>query len=233
VTYNLGLALAELGKRVLIVDADLHNPNIHVVSQLPNVVGLSTAIATDQPWQKLIHSSRAQSMDGMQVTSNHLPRLTSSSNGYGNGTLTTQQVKLPHLHSEKQIQRLSVGRPDILTAGPSPLNPIAWLSSARMGELLEEWAQAYDYVLIDTPPVVGVADAQSLAAKVDGVVLVVGVDQATRPAVTRAVELLSGTGCNIPGVVVNLVDRDRQSYGHPRSYGAYYGKSRPDIDAVG
>lgn len=229
VTYNLGLALAELGKRVLIVDADLHNPNIHVVSQLPNVVGLSTAIATDQPWQKLIHTSPFQDLR-MDVdprdTDAELPKITASSNGYGNSALVA------NLKPRETTQQMVVQRPDILTAGPSPLNPIAWLSSHRMTELLEEWSQAYDYVLIDTPPVVGVADAQSLAAKVDGMVLVVGIDQASRPAVTRAMEILMGTGCNMPGVVVNLVEHDRQGYGHPRSYGAYYGKSRPDIDPV-
>jgi len=228
VTYNLGLALAELGKRVLIVDADLHNPNIHVVSQLPNVVGLSTAIATNQPWQKLIHTSPFQDLRmDIETQGSAIERpAAANANGHGSSALVTNL-------QPKHTQQMPVRRPDILTAGPSPLNPIAWLSSHRMTELLEEWSQAYDYVLIDTPPVVGVADAQSLAAKVDGVVLVVGVDQATRPAVTRAIELLMGTGCNIPGVVVNLVDRDRQGYGHPRSYGAYYGKSRPDIDAIG
>lgn len=229
VTYNLGLALAELGKRVLIVDADLHNPNVHVVSQLPNVVGLSTAIATDQPWQKLTHTNPFQDlrMDvNPQGTNIELPQIPASSNGHGNSALITNL-------KPKQNQRMVVQRPDILTAGPSPLNPIAWLSSSRMTELLEEWSQAYDYVLIDTPPVVGVADAQSLAAKVDGMILVVGVDQATRPAVARAMELLLGTGCNIPGVVVNLVSSDRQGYGHPQIYGSYYGKSRSDFDTVG
>lgn len=229
VTYNLGLGLAELGKRVLIVDADLHNPSIHVVSQLPNVVGLSTAIATDQPWQKLIHSSSLQSLRGdtnTQGVDTEISKVDASSNGHGNSILVTSL-------QPKQAQQMIIRRPDILTAGPSPLNPIAWLSSAKMTELLEEWSQAYDYVLIDTPPVVGVADAQTLAAKVDGVVLVVGVDHVTRPAVSRAMELLMGTGCSMPGVVVNLVERDRLGYGHPHSYGAYYGKHLQNDQEMG
>lgn len=231
VTYNLGLALAELGKRVLIVDADLHNPSIHVVSQLPNVVGLSTAIATDQPWQRLIHSSPFKDAEmNLPVPKNELPQLVSSVNS--DGTLSLNNPSLPHAYGKQVVQTRSIvgQRPDILTAGPSPLNPIAWLSSARMTELLEEWTQAYDYVLIDTPPVVGVADAQSLAARVDGMILVVGVDQATRSAVTRAMELLMGTRCNLPGMVVNLIEHDRSGYGHPSGYGSYYGKARPDQD---
>ncbi|MGF1577226.1 MAG: GumC family protein, partial [Cyanophyceae cyanobacterium] len=60
----------------------------------------------------------------------------------------------------------------LLTAGPVPPNPVVLLGSSTMERLLEEWRQAYRYVLIDTPPIVGIADAQSVANQVDGVVLV-------------------------------------------------------------
>lgn len=56
ITYNLGLALAELGRRVLIVDADFNQPFLHKVFGLPNQTGLSTAIATEIPWQELVQA---------------------------------------------------------------------------------------------------------------------------------------------------------------------------------
>lgn len=226
VTYNLGLALAELGKRVLVVDADLHNPSLHVVSQLPNSVGLSTAIATDQPWHKLIHSGNFKGMDvNFQATHVEQPKLAQSFDKSGAGTLVANhQSTQTHSDPASEVHHMVVRRPDILTAGPLPPNPIAWLNSEKMTDLLSEWSQAYDYVLIDTPPVVGIADAQSLATKVDGTILVVGIAQSSRSVVNRAMEILAGTRCHIPGVVVNLLDRDQKGYAYGADYASYYGR---------
>lgn len=176
-TYNIGRALAELGHRVLLVDADMRKPTIHQLLNRPNMFGLSTVIATDQGWRDIIYST-----DG--------------------------------------------GLLDVLTSGPTPPNPVALLDSAKMSLLVQEWRQAYDYVLVDTPPAVGVTDAQTIAPKLDRMVLVAGVERATRASLSEGIEVLQRCRCNMAGMIVNFVDRQQDGY-----YSAYYSYyTRPVIE---
>ncbi len=124
------------------------------------------------------------------------------------GDVTWQDVT--HLLVENRLH--------LLTAGPMPPNPVALLGSSTMARLLEEWRQVYRYVLIDTPPIVGIADAQSVANQVDGVVLVMGLERATRPSVSRALELLRAGQDQLVGMVINLMDTRHDGY----SYYQYY-----------
>lgn len=112
---------------------------------------------------------------------------------------------------------------DVLTSGPTPPNPVALLDSAKMTQLLNEWRQAYDYVLIDTTPILGVTDAQSVAPKVDATILVAGIGRATRSSLTQAMEVLQRSRCNLAGLVVNLVDESLDSSYYPYYY-SYYAK---------
>ncbi len=166
IIYNLGLMLADLGQRVLVVDADMYKPTIHQLCQQSNAFGLSTAIATNHPWRELIHSGSSDKLD-------------------------------------------------VMTSGPPAQNPVALLVSDKMKKLLDEWRQAYDYVLLDTSPIIGFTEAQSIASTVDGVVLVVAIEVSTRPAITRAMEILSKSQykCNIVGFVGNLLkENDKRFY---------------------
>lgn len=176
-TYNIGRALAELGHRVLLVDADMRKPTIHQLLNKSNMFGLSTVIATDQGWRDIIYSTEG-------------------------------------------------GFLDVLTSGPTPPNPVALLDSAKMSLLVQEWRQAYDYVLVDTPPVVGVTDAQTVAPKLDRMVLVAGVERATRSSLSEGIEVLERSRCNMAGMIVNFVDRQQDGY-----YSAYYSYyARPVVE---
>ncbi len=114
------------------------------------------------------------------------------------------------------------GHLDVLTSGPTPPNPVALLDSAKMTQLLNEWRQAYDYVLIDTTPILGVTDAQSIAPKVDATILVAGIGRSTRSSLTQAMEVFQRSRCNLAGLVVNLVDESLDSSYYP--YYSYYAK---------
>ena len=108
----------------------------------------------------------------------------------------------------------------VLPAGHPEPNPLARLSSGRMQALLDECAARFDWVLLDTPPVGVMADAQLLARQVQGVVFVIGAGATPFSAVERAV-LELGRECII-GTVLNGVDErslpPTPSYGHhPRS----------------
>jgi protein-tyrosine kinase len=106
----------------------------------------------------------------------------------------------------------------LLPAGRSVSNPLAALSSERMRELLQECANQFDWVLLDTPPVGLLSDAQVVSRLVGAVVFVIGAGSTPFPVVDRAISEL-GRECII-GTVLNRIDESaipETSY-----YGDYY-----------
>lgn len=91
----------------------------------------------------------------------------------------------------------------VMTSGLVPPNPSEMLSSNKMREFLVSVKNEFDYIIIDTPPIIAVTDAQVLAGIVDGVILVVALNEADKDAVVRAKELLVMANANILGVVLN------------------------------
>ncbi len=109
----------------------------------------------------------------------------------------------------------------VLTAGHAGATLLAGLTSERMGILLDEFERAFDWVLIDTPPVGFLPDAQLLARLIQAVVFVIGAGVTPAPVVERAVAAL-GSEC-ILGTVLNRVKEDQiQDAGY-----YYYGGSEP------
>jgi len=100
----------------------------------------------------------------------------------------------------------------VLTSGTLPPNPAEVLSSPQMAKLLDELAQKFDLVIIDTPPLLAVADATILASKSDGVLLVLRSGHTPSQAVRDAIERLHQVGANLMGVVLNGVSRQRDTY---------------------
>jgi len=112
---------------------------------------------------------------------------------------------------------------DILHCGMELPNPSEVLNSTLFGSLLQELAQSYDRVIIDSPPVGPVADSQILAATCDIVLLVLRAEKSTRRHSLYAKDSLMSVGGNILGVVVNDVPRKHGRYGYYSSYGSYGG----------
>lgn len=166
ITYHLGVVLAELGQRVLIVDGDLRQPTLHLLAGIPNEMGLSTVLTSDNPWYSMV-----------------------------------QRGEIPGL--------------DVISSGLTPDNPVALLNSDKMKQLIHQWRQTYDHVLIDTTAVTGVADTQSVGSYVDSVILVAGMECATDEEIKAALEVLRRNQCTLAGVVANLVSK---KHGHSYSY---------------
>jgi succinoglycan biosynthesis transport protein ExoP len=110
----------------------------------------------------------------------------------------------------------------VLPCGYIPPNPAELLGSANMREIVGALRSCYDWVLIDTPPVLAMADTSVLCSLVDGVVLIVSAEQSPRPAVQRSVDQVLAVGGKITGVVLNRVDLRRNSYYYGQYYGEYY-----------
>ena len=171
---NLALAMAEVGKRVLLIDCDLRRPSIHKKFNISNNKGLSN--------------------------------------------LLIGQFKFDEV-AQKYTENMY-----ILTSGTVPPNPSEMLASNKMKLFLEEAKGKFDFIIIDSPPVVAVTDAQLLSTMVGGVLLVVAAGQAEIAATIKTKELLDNVKANIIGVVLNKAEiTGGKKYGY---YHYYYGRSK-------
>jgi capsular exopolysaccharide synthesis family protein len=134
-------------------------------------------------------------------------------NRWGLTNLLTNQAVI-----EEVIRSSSIPNLDILTSGPVPPNPSEILSSKRMNTLLEELKKRYDIILVDTPPAIAVTDAQILATRCDGVILVVDSGKVKREIAMKAKANLEHVQARLLGVVLNNVDRKNKD-----TYYYYYG----------
>lgn len=172
---NLAVSIAQSGKQVVLIDADLRKPRIHKVFGLSANVGLGSII-----------DGEAEPKDALQ---------------------------------ESCIAGLS-----ILPCGPIPPNPAELLTSPRFKDLLDLLREQFDFVVIDTPPLLAVTDPSVVAPRADGVILAIRITKNGRPAAERAKEILATLGATVIGVVVNGVDRNTgpKGYGYG-NYGYGYG----------
>jgi len=130
------------------------------------------------------------------------------------------------------VQRTTEPNLFVITAGRTPPNPSELLASDRMKSFLENLAHGpFDWILLDTPPVLAVTDAVVLASNVSAVVFVVGSEMTRRVHAERALGTLRAGKPRSIGVVLNRVDFDRNKYYYARYYGynykSYYGSATP------
>lgn len=119
-----------------------------------------------------------------------------------------------------QVANLSV-----MFAGQYPPNPAELLSGARFSRLMEIVREAYDYVIIDTPPLGMVVDAAIVAAKCDGAAILLG-GSAHAPQVQEVADMLKKSGCSVLGVIMNRAGKTGRRYEKYGKYGKYskYGR---------
>ncbi len=109
----------------------------------------------------------------------------------------------------------------LLPCGPRPGNPAELLSSPKFAQVLDQLKAQYDFVIVDTPPLLAVSDPRVVAQRVSGVVLVFRITNKARPLAERSKELLTDMGASLLGVVVNGGVKSAE-YGYGYSYGAGY-----------
>ncbi len=181
---NLAVLLAQVGKRVLIIDGDLRRASVH------------------------------RRFEGGQ----RQPGLSSF--------LADMDADLSHVVHKTEVEGL-----DVIPSGPHPPNPAELLGSPKMSALLATVKSSYDYVLLDSPPVLLLADAAVLAAQVDGSVVVVE-GRGTRPASLKAaLDTLRNSQTKVLGVIVNKLKRSRFGYGYGYPYYYYYYSSYYSSDS--
>ena len=170
------------GAKVLLVDADLRRPAIHLRFKMGKGLGLSSVLS-------------------------------------GKSTLDEAVVQWPDLPNVH-----------ILTSGPVPPLPSELLSSKQMEDLLAKARAEYDFVFLDTPPVLAVTDASVLGRLSDAAILIIRYNAAQKQVVRRCIDLLERSGTHLLGVAVNAVDFTAPEYSdyYGRKYYEYYGERNPE-----
>ncbi|OUQ88305.1 tyrosine protein kinase [Brevibacillus brevis] len=118
-------------------------------------------------------------------------------NLYGISSYFSDMCQIPDIIQPSGVSELS-----IITAGPIPHNPAEMLGTPRLLELMDYLRHNYDFVIVDSPPLI-VSDAMVLAREMDGCVMVVDASKTKRDSAVKAVEQLKAAGANLLGVVLN------------------------------
>lgn len=140
---------------------------------------------------------------------------------------------------EEAIQSTKVNNLWVMTAGTLPLNPPELLGSPEARRLLHEFKDRFDVIVIDSPPVLALTDAQVLCSQVDGVVMIVAAESTSKEEVQRAQAMLRHAGGRLLGAVFNKVRRGDATpgYGTYAAYAAYgpntLGRDRALSESVG
>lgn len=182
VSLNLACSLAQLGRKVLLIDADMRRPDCHHQLELDPEPGLHGYLRGDADLDDAIRTST--------------------------------------------IAGLS-----LLPAGKATNDAADLLHSPRLARLLDETAERFDHVVIDSPPSLTLPDSRTIARYVEGLVLVVS-DKTERASLTRTKQSFDDAGVRFLGFVMNRVDLGRPEYGYYRSYG-YYESSGKDSKKPG
>jgi len=172
-TIAVARAFGQVGKRTVLIDADLRKPTLHNQFGADNKVGLSNLLA------------RQKGVDEALQTSPY-----------------------PNL--------------DFITCGPVPPNPAELLAGATFEQLLVTLSKRYDLVVIDGPPVLGLADAPTIASAAEATVFVIEANRSARGQTKTALRRLLATRARIQGAVLTKFDSKRIGYGSEYGYTYYY-----------
>ncbi len=124
----------------------------------------------------------------------------------------------------KLVQQKTAYGFDAMTAGPIPPNAAELLSSSRMSDLMTKLAEAYDTVIIDAPPVLGLADIPLLANAVEGVIFTIESGGVKMRGIQSAIQRIRSSRANIFGGIVTKVQPQHSGYGYGYAYQYSYGK---------
>ena len=180
---NLATAVAQSGKRVLLIDGDLRRPTVHALFGTPQHVGLSEVLRHEIEW---INAIRPTAIEGLSV----------------------------------------------MTAGDTPGNPAELLSAPGLASMIKAAREEFDYVLIDTPPILAVSDPCIISPHTGGLLLIVRMNKNRRPAVVRTRDILDSHGIRLVGVIANDFDSASGDDEQYHDYSTHYGTEETSSPVV-
>lgn len=197
---------------------------LSVTSTRPAEGKSTTSLAIARTLARL--GKRVLLIDG-DMRSPSMGSLLGLSNDVGLSDYLTSTLGVDELVRPSGLQNLSV-----MTAGRTPPNAAELLSSSRLELLLADLGNSFDHVVIDCPPVLGLADAPLIASKVDGTLFVIESHGTRLGAVQVALGRLRDTNAHVLGTVLAKFEARKQVYGYGYDYGYGYGQSKSGGGAI-
>jgi capsular exopolysaccharide synthesis family protein len=198
------------------------------VDDPPRVILVSSAVPSEGKTTLVVNLALALSDAGHQVAvveaDLRRPKVTRYLGLVGGAGLTNILAGTAELDDVVQTYRDNV---TVIAAGPNPPNPGEMLASSHMRELIDKLRGQNDYVLIDAPPLLPVADSSGLAVATDGVLLSIRYGSTRKDQLQQAVTTLERVGARPLGIVLNIVPPRAQlaaAYGYGYDYG--YGRHK-------
>lgn len=229
---NAGIIFSQLGVRVLIIDADLRHPRAHEVLRMSNEVGLTEVLTGQIPILDALRPvpvARKAAPTSQVVPQPPAPRET---------TLETDSwlADIRHRVAQERMKaalhnggdnghRDESGKAEatdflyLLSSGSLPPNPSELLGSPKMLETLSFLEQHFDYIVVDSPPIMPVSDSIVLATIMDGVIVVVDQQRTPKQVVKAACGRLEYARAHVLGAVLNKVNLQQI---HAYSYYDHY-----------
>ncbi len=165
---NLASVMAELNKKILLIDLDLRKPTIHKQFNLSNRMGLTDLLLNKDDFNAYVH----QIYPGL----------------------------------------------DVITSGKIPSNPTEIINSNAIKELIKKVSEHYDYIFLDTPPLVLVSDPLTIATFCDAVILTIAHSEAERDVIKKSIDSLKQINANIIGAIFNKIPVSKNN----KYYYSYY-----------
>ncbi|MFC4293980.1 GumC family protein [Novosphingobium tardum] len=174
--YAIAATLARLGKKVLLIDADMRNPSVH--------------------------------------------RMLGIDNNHGLVELLTHNAKLPEVTRPSTVDNLTV-----VTSGPIPPNPAELLTGESLSILLVEARKQFEYVVVDSPPILGLSDAPLIASAMSATVFVIAANSTSAKSAIGSLRRLMEAHAHIIGAVLTKFQAAEHGYSYNYSYS--YGARKP------
>jgi Mrp family chromosome partitioning ATPase/capsular polysaccharide biosynthesis protein len=197
---NLAVALARAGKNVVLVDLDLRRPYLHRFFDLADEPGVTNVVleqaSVDQALSKTWASEEPAELTAAPAAG---------------GARRSSRAKEP-ARSATNGRAPAGSVLEVMPSGTLPPNPGEFVSTRALATLLDRLRERADFVLIDAPPMIGIGDAMTISAKVDGIVLVTRMNRLRRPLLFELHRLLETSPTPLLGFVVTGARVDGEHY---------------------
>jgi Mrp family chromosome partitioning ATPase/capsular polysaccharide biosynthesis protein len=211
---NLAVALARAGKNVVLVDLDLRRPYLHRFFDLAEEPGVTNVV--------LEQASVDQALS--KVWASEVPaEIAAEGPAAASSTRRSSRAKDP-ARSGTNGRAPAGSVLEVMPSGTLPPNPGEFVSARALSTLLDRLRERADFVLIDAPPMIGIGDAMTISAQVDGIVLVTRMNRLRRPLLFELQRLLETSPASLLGFVVTGARVDGEHY---YASDVYHGVAQP------
>lgn len=196
IAANLSEVFAQLNKKILVIDADMRLGELHKMFNMSQYNGLADYLMQD--------NSRLTQIDNIQKDN------------------IQKDNAVSNLGIADFIHPTAMDHIDFIPRGKHPHNPASLLMNDNFGQLMAELKSQYDYIIIDSPPVLAASDAMVLGQYADKVLMVTRYDDSIEGQLVYAVKQMSKSNIQVDGIILNDVQQglmSKYSYHYNYAYG--------------